>query len=108
MKRDLEYMVDILRDFEKDDMDTRSFHHLYSKREPKEIHHLRLLCDEGMVEEIDDKVYRITKWGHDFLDSVDKGRLERIKEEMKDEFGSSPLEIISSIGLKILKSNLGL
>ena len=104
MKRDLEYMVDMLRDFEKDDEDIL----LYSKREPKEIHHLRLLCDEGMVEEIDDKVYRITKWGHDFLDSVDKGRLERIKEEMKDEFGSSPLEIISSIGLKILKSNLGL
>lgn len=105
MKRDLEYMVDMLRDFEKDDGDVRLFP---LTMDPKERHHLRLLCDEGMVEEIDDKVYRITKWGHDFLDSVDKGRLERIKEEMKDEFGSSPLEIISSIGLKILKSNLGL
>ena len=106
MKRDLEYMVDMLRDFEKDDQDIRVFHS--NMLDKKGWHHLRLLCDEGMVEAMSDELYRITKWGHDFLDSVDKGRLERIKEEMEDEFGSSPLEIISSIGLKILQSKLGL
>ena len=106
MKRDLEYMVDMLRDFEKHDQDIRVVHSM--KLDAKGWHHLRLLCDEGMVEAMSNELYRITKWGHDFLDSVDKGRLERIKEEMKDEFGSSPLEIISSIGLKILQSKLGL
>ena len=106
MKRDVEYMIDMLRDFENDDRDFRVFM-LYDGGDPKEIHHLRLLCDEGMVEAISDEMYRITKWGHDFLDNVNKGRLERIKDEMKDEFGSSPLEIISSVGLKFLKSKLG-
>lgn len=106
MKRDLEYMVNMLRDFENDEGDLRSSFTI--ARDAKGRHHLRLLCDEGMVEQTGGDVYRITKWGHDFLDSVNKGRLERVKEEMKDEFGSSPLEIISSMALKIMKSKLGL
>ncbi len=107
MKRDVEYMIELLRKFEENN------HHLLFfppdiSLNQKKYQHLLLLCDEGLVEQVSDSGYRITGSGHDFLDSIGKNRLDEIKEEMKDEYGNTPLEVISSVGLKILKSKLGI
>ena len=106
MKRDNDYMIELLKEkFEKSDS------HIFIPRSDGDTsklrHHLSLLCDEGFIKKIG-AGFRITKWGHDFLDNIGKGRLEKIKEELKEEYGSTPLEIISSLGLKIIKSKLGL
>lgn len=107
MKRDVSYMIELLREIEEDENDFKLYPRSYGN-DGKLHHHLSLLCDEEMVEEINENAYRITKWGHDFLDNLNKGRLERIMDEMKDEFGNTPLEIISSMGMKMLKSKFGL
>ncbi len=107
MKRDNDYMIDLLKDFEKSDMDIVPYPRTFES-DPKLHHHLKLLCDEEFIEKIGKHGFRITKWGHDFLDNIDKGRLENIKDTLKEEYGSTPLEIISSLGLKIIKSKLGL
>lgn len=99
-------MIDLLKDFEKSDNDILI--QSSDGHNPKLRHHLRLLCDEDLIEEMNTNVYRITKWGHDFLDNIDKGRLEKIKEELKEEYGDTPLEIISLLGLKFIKSKFGL
>lgn len=105
MKRDVEYMIELLQEFEKDEDYVLVFPKLYNIDE-KLHHHLQLLCDEGYVKQESKDCYRITARGHDFLDNIGKGRLEKIKEKMKDDFGNTPLEIISTIGYNILKSKL--
>lgn len=107
MKRDVDYMIELLRRFEEDENYFLLFPQTLDM-DQNEYQHVQLLCDDGLVQQVSDSGYRITGSGHDFLDSIGKNRLDEIKEEMKDEYGSTPLEIVSSIGLKILKTKLGI
>ena len=106
MKRDTDYMIERLKVIEKSDS------HIFIPRSDGDTsklrHHLKLLCDEGFIEEMEKDRFRITNRGHDFLDSIGKGRLEKIKDTLKGEYGSTPLEIISSLALELIKSKLGL
>lgn len=105
MKRDVEYMIELLQEFEKD-KNYLVIHPKSFSMDQKRHHHIQLLCDEEYVKQESKDGYRITALGHDFLDNIGKGRLEKIKEKMKDDFGNTPLEIISTIGYNILKSKL--
>ena len=61
-----------------------------------------------MIGQISDHSYRITKWGHDFLDLTNEDKLQNIKDELKEEYGNTPLEIVVSIGRKLLEQKLGI
>ncbi len=74
----------------------------------KEFHHIELLCDERMIQKIYDHSYHITKWGHDFLDLTRKDKLQQIKDELKEDYGNTPMEIIVSVGRKFLEKKLGI
>ena len=107
MKRDLEYMIDLLRGFEESDNSYLLFPETLDM-DQKEFHHIELLCDEQMIKKINDDSYRITKWGHDFLDLTRKDKLQQIKDELKEDFGNTPMEIVVSVGHKFLKKKFGI
>jgi len=107
MQRDLEYMIDLLRGFEESDSCYLPFPETLDM-DHKELHHLQLPCDEKMIHQVSDHSYRITKWGHDFLDLTKKDRLQRIRDELKEEYGNTPLEMVVSMGRKLLEQKLGI
>jgi len=107
MQRDLEYMIGLLRRFEESDSYCLPFPKTFDM-DQQEMHHLQLLCDEQMIQQVSDDSCRITKWGHDFLDLTKKDRLQRIRDELKEEYGNTPLEMVVSMGRKLLEQKLGI
>lgn len=100
-------MIDLLRRFEESNSYCLSFPETFDMHQ-KEFHHIQLLCDEQMIGQISDHSYRIPKWGHDFLDLTNEDKLQNIKDELKEEYGNTPLEIVVSIGRKLLEQKLGI
>ena len=107
MKRDTDYMIELLRRIEADENALYQFPPVLDM-DDKEYHHLQLLCDQGMVEQVNNSAYRITHWGHNMLENIDKGRLKQIKRMLMEKFETEALEVISSIGWRLLKSEIGL
>ena len=110
MKRDNDYMIELLKKFEEDK--SGMFYRPADGPNLKLWHHLDLLCDEGFIKKVGEHgFFRLTNQGHDFLDKIDKSGLEKIKEKLKEkglEYTSVPLKMISSLGSKIIESKLGL
>lgn len=61
-----------------------------------------------MIQQVCESSYRITKWEHDFLDLAKKGKLQKIKKELREEYGNTTLEIVVSIGRKFLGQKPGI
>ena len=106
MKRDVDYMIDLLREFEHDKSRIRLYPKVYGMDE-KQFHHLELLCDEGMVAQVSDSGFRITKWGHDFLDHMDKGYLKKAEGFLVEKFGIPVIEVTFSMVVNYLREKFG-
>ena len=109
MKRDNDYMIELLKKFEEDK--SGMFYRPADGPNLKLWHHLDLLCDEGFIKKVGEHgFFRLTNQGHDFLDKIDKSGLEKIKEKLTEnglDYAIVSLKTISLTAFEIIKSNLG-
>ena len=110
MKRDIDYMRELLLKYEVDDSPL-ILKSLDGNTE-KENYHIDLLCDACFLTKVNTSSYRITNKGHDFLANIrDKTVWEKTKETA-EQIGSDALPILGKIALGLvehkLKSMLGM
>lgn len=110
MKRDNDYLRELLFEFERSNDDyLKCILNTYGKSDEqmKEYYHVQLLCDDGCVYQVGDHTYRLTSQGHDFIESIrDKGIWEEIKEVVAEKGGNATLEMIKIIAKGLLKKKL--
>ena len=89
MKREPDYIIKLLNEFEESEEDiVLVLEALRITREGmKKMHHLRLMCDAGLLEEAGEGRggFRITNSGHDFLEASRNPKVwEEVKRLIKD------------------------
>ena len=84
MKREPDYIIELLNEFEESEEDIVLVLEAIKKTRGgmKKMHHLRLMCDAGLLEEVGEgrNGFRITNSGHDFLEA---SRNPKVWEEVK-------------------------
>ena len=109
MKRDNEYLRDLLLEIEE------SEEHLYlvvmtlgaGLDQEKKWFHVQLLCDQGYLFQESKRAYRLTAQGLDFIESVrDEGIWNRTKAAIGETGGNVTLEILSSLARGFLKKKI--
>lgn len=112
MKRDLDYMIDLLKEIE----EVENYLYLFSltygmdNKTQKKYLHLQLLCDAGYLVKESDASYRITNSGYDYLGVVERGgeRWQKIKNKIGDQIESVCLDVVFSLGLEFMKQQFGI
>ena len=86
MNRDIEYQLNLLKKMEEADDSVYIAVAAYGmdEEQQKEINHLQLLVDEGLVAKVGDHMYRLTAMGHNALDLHRKGLIKRAIEKTGD------------------------
>ncbi|MDE2739867.1 MAG: DUF2513 domain-containing protein [Paracoccaceae bacterium] len=102
MKRDNDYMRELLLKFEADDSDhflaVRAF-----ESDEKFLHHVDLLCDAGLVTPLSDSVYRLTYEGHDFIAAIrDPGIWQKVVEKA----GGAGIDILIGLAKGFMKEEI--
>jgi len=104
MKRDNDYLRQLLLKYEADDS-----HQIVAVKEldgsnEKLVYHVDLLCDAGLVAPLSNQVYRLTNQGHDFLEAI---RNETVWKKTNDVIvqtgGLVTLDILMGIAKGFLK-----
>ncbi len=109
MKRDNDYLRELLFEFENADSWSIFFPQTYgmSDEAVKKYYHIQLLYDDGYLVEDNDDLYRLTSQGHDFIESIrDKGIWEETKEAVAETGGNATLEILKAVATGLLKKKL--
>ena len=111
MKRDNEYLRELLFNIESDedylylvDVDLR-----VPPEERKKLYYILLLCDEGYVVPIGkrNETYRLTAKGHDFIEAIrDDGIWEKTKKAVTETGGNATLEMVKLIAVELLKKKI--
>ena len=71
------------------------------------VHHFRLLCDEGLLEETRESCFRITASGYDFLDAIrDDSRWQKVMGRIEENGGAWTLDILKQLASQFLKDAL--
>jgi len=109
VKRDADYLRELLLEFERqDDWLIVDFHTLSPAPElRKRGHHIELLCDAGFMVQVSDSGYRLTNQGHDYLQAIrDEGIWAEAKRAVAATGGSATLEMVKNIALGFLKKKI--
>ena len=109
MKRDYDYLRELMFEIEEKESHQYIFPLLMSqsREEQKKHHHLSLLCDKGFLEQLNDHVYRMTSAGHDFIESVrDGGIWEKTKVAVAETGGNASIELINRLAQGYLKKKI--
>ena len=109
MKRDDEYLRQLLFEIEADAEGSFSVQHYMSM--PPEVekknYHVELLCDAGHLTRVSRSSYRMTNAGHDFLNAI---RSDSIWKQTKDALakigGNATLDIMKQLAVGYLKKSL--
>lgn len=72
MKRDKDYLKELLFEYEKYEAGFIAISEAEGMTDEghKEYYHVQLLCDEGHMIKVDEQFYRLTAKGHDFIESI--------------------------------------
>ncbi len=104
MKRDPELLRALLIEMESSDS------HIIvvtMDRSAEDWHHFQLLCDEGLVEQTGQAVFRLTSAGHDFLDAIrDESRWQQVMGRVKQTGGDWTLEILKELAFQFLRETV--
>ena len=112
MKRDNDYIRELLFEFEGNDSYLKIVPWMYgmSDEQEKEHYHVQLLCDAGyIVKSLDTKYsgYRLTSQGHDFIEAIrDKGIWEKTKKKIADIGGNVTLDMVKTIAIGFLEQTI--
>ena len=75
-----------------------------TEEECAKLHHVYLLSDGGLVQEVENNVFRLTLEGHDFLDAIrDEGRWNKVLEKVS---GGWSLDVLKHVALELLKKTI--
>ena len=102
MKRDNDYMRELLLKYEAQDS-----YQIVAVKEldgsnDKLLHHVDFLCDAGLLTPLNDHVYRLTNQGHDFLESIRNESIWRqTKSIIVKSGGNATLDILMGGGKRI-------
>ncbi len=105
MKRDNDYLRDLLIEFEAHEGWFILVSHTsdMSPDDHKEFYHVHLLCDAGLMTPISKSGYRMTNDGHDYLATIrDEGIWKKTKEGAA-KIGGATLDIMKDIALAYVK-----
>ena len=112
MKRDNEYLRELLFEIESND-NYLIFVPLslgMSAEEQRGHYHVHLLCDVGYMVKASDSPnagYRLTSQGHDFIEAIrDKGIWEKTKEAVAETGGNATLEMVKALASGLLKKKI--
>lgn len=109
MRRDNEYLRDLLFEFESDSDYLIPASPVLDDTEKgrKRWHHIQLLEDYGYILETGIGMYRLTSQGHDFIESIrDEGIWEQTKKAVTETGGNVTIEMIKSIACGFLKKKI--
>ncbi len=94
MKRDFDYIRELLLKYEEDKSDLVLIPQTLDG-DRKEFHHVQLLCDANLMVQVSDSAYRLTSGGHEFTAAIqDESTWQNIKAEAGD---SASLETLHDI-----------
>jgi len=107
MKRDDDFLRKLLFRMEETDNPIYGAPDKLDGSNSKEIHHIRVLCDYGYVEQLSDHSYRLTGYGHDFIESIrDNNVWEKTKAAVAETGGSATIEMIKALATGFLKKKI--
>ncbi len=109
MKRDDDYLRELLLSFEGDDKPLVLVSRALSQSaaEQKKNYHIELLCDAGFMTLVPPSGYRMTMQGHDYLDAIrSEGVWQRTKQAVAETGGSATLEILKALATGFVKKKL--
>ena len=109
MKRDPEYLREILLEMEASNSSVEVVRHYIGmgQAEQKRWHHFQLLCDAGLITQVSGSGFRLTSQGHDFLDAIrDQGRWRKIMDRIRQSGGDWTMEILKTLALRLLNENV--
>lgn len=109
MKRDNDYLRNLLFEIEGSNSDDGLFHIFVNglDEDPKRIVHARLLCDSGFLAQESDTGFRLTSDGHDFIEAVrDKSIWDKTKKSVAETGGNITLEMIKMLAVGLLKAKI--
>lgn len=106
MRRDPDFMRDILFEFEK--LDLEWFNTAFVEGPEKEQYgfHMRLLVDAGLMDRSEQGNFRITNSGHDFIEAVRSENRWNNAKSVAAEVGGVTISMLSEIALGYLKSEI--
>jgi hypothetical protein len=107
MQRDTDFLRALLFKYEADDdwlLMMPGSNAPSSDEEWREAYHVKLMIDEGLLEEVGRGTMRLTSKGHDFLDAIRSDTVWNRTKGVAAEIGGSTLGILQDIALAYLKA----
>jgi len=108
MKRDNDFIRQLLLEFEESDkrVIVLSFHLNMTPEEQKKLYHAELLCDAGLLLQLDESVFRMTNHGHDYLDAIRNDTIWSRTKSLTREAGGASLGMLMEVALALLKEEI--
>ena len=107
MKRDDDFLRELLFRMEESDIPFYFAPNTLDGSNSKEIHHIRILCDYGYAEPLNEHAYRLTAYGHDFIESIrDNSVWEKTKAAVAETGGNATIEMNKTLPTGILKNKV--
>lgn len=103
MQRDNNIIRDLLLEAEAEERHVFLVPLTHDTVDVRRSHHAKLLCDDGLFEEVNEDVYRLTNQGHDFLAAI---KLEGAWEKIQGTAGHLSLGAMKIVGDKIIHKTL--
>lgn len=102
MKRDNDYIRELLLQFEAQDSDLIIIPPTVDQ-DRRKIHHVRLMCDAGLLNMEKEGVYRLSYQGHDFIEAIrDPGIWQKVVEKA----GGAGIDILIGLAKGFLKEEI--
>lgn len=109
MKRDNEYLRELLFEIENNDDYLVIAVNTYGKsaEESKRYYHIQLLCDAEYMVQINESTYRLTSQGHDFIEAIrDNGIWDKTKDAVANTGGNATIEMVKTLAVGFLKKTI--
>lgn len=107
MKRDDDFLRQLLFQMEEDDSPYFMVPNTIDGSNSKKLHHIRILCDYGYVEQLNEHAYRLTAYGHDFIQSIrDESVWVKTKAAVAETGGNATIEMLKTLATRFLKKKI--
>lgn len=108
MRRDDDYLRQLLFEFEAEEDWLILVRNTIGQNleQRKKRYHIDLLCDAGLMTNISDSGYRMTNFGHDFLNSIREDTIWRKTKEGAAKVGGASLGLIADIATAYVKQEI--
>ena len=108
MKRDDDYLRDLLSDLEGEKGWRVELRHTMARKDTdeKRAYHVMLLCDAGYMTNVIENTYRMTSSGHDYLDAIRDDTIWANIKVATASVGGVTLGLLKDLGVSYLKQKI--